>query len=109
MNKVLKAMLAGLFAVMLLTTPISIAEEPMVVAGELAAAELPEDEEYAQAMEILEGILSGQEEPDAAEEPTAVPTAVPLPTETPAETESSYSVSFVLPNGWTNTAKGHCQ
>ena len=106
MNKVLKAMLAGLFAVMLLTTQISIAEEPMVVAGELAAAELPEDEEYAQAMEILEGILSGQEEPDAAEEPTAVPTAVPLPTETPAETESSYSVSFVLPNGWTNTAKG---
>ena len=89
MNKVLKAMLAGLFAVMLLTMQISIAEEPMVVAGELAAAELPEDEEYAQAMEILEGILSGQEEPDAAEEPTAVPTAVPLPTETPAETESS--------------------
>ena len=40
MNKVLKAMLAGLFAVMLLTMQISIAEEPMVVAGELAAAEL---------------------------------------------------------------------
>ena len=106
MNKVMKAMLAGLMVVMLLTIQIGIAEEPMVVAGELAAADLPDDEEYADELEILEQILSGLDEQESTDEPTAVPTAVPLPTDTPMVTESPYSVSFVLPNGWTNTAKG---
>lgn len=104
MNKVMRAVLAALLMISLLIAQSAIAEEGMTVeaptASEPVAASLPE--EY---MEFLEGILPQDEEPENTEEPTAAPTAVPIPTEEPMETESPYTVSFVLPNGWTNTAK----
>lgn len=110
MNNAMKAVLSGLLAVGLLMAPGAIAEEPMVVAGEVEAASLPED--YEGAMGLLEDLITEAiqsevpEETEPAEEATPVPTAVPIPTEIPAETESPYTVSFILPNGWTNASRG---
>ena len=82
-------------------------EAPAMVVEEPVAGEYSEDAGggYDEFEEIeYPGMTVETEEP--AEQPTAVPTAVPLPTEIPQETESPYTVTFVLPSGWTNTAKG---
>lgn len=102
MNKVMRALLTALLLMSFLVPQTGIAEEPMTV-SEPVAASLPE--EYLEELGILEDIIT-QEEPEIIEEPTAAPTAVPLPTEEPQEPESPYEISFVLPNGWTNTSKG---
>ena len=102
MNKVMRVLLAALLLMTFLMPQSGIAEEPMT-ASEPVAASLPE--EYAEQLGLLEEILT-QEEPETIEKPTTVPTAVPIPTEEPQETESPYSISFILPNGWTNVSKG---
>ena len=106
MNKVMRAVLAALLMVSLLAAH-SVFAEAMIVeaptASDPVAASLPD--EYLEGLEGLEEIITQESEPEITEEPTAAPTAVPIPTEEPMETESPYTVSFVLPNGWTNTAK----
>lgn len=106
MNKVMRAVLAALLMVSLLAAH-SVFAEAMTVeaptASDPVAASLPD--EYLEGLEGLEEIITQESEPEITEEPTAAPTAVPIPTEEPMETESPYTVSFVLPNGWTNTAK----
>ena len=104
MNQAIKAVLCGFLAAGLLLGSGSIAEEPMLVAGEVEAAELPED--YEGAIDFLEGLFSSVTETEVPQEPTPAPTAVPVPTEIPMETESPYTVAFTLPNGWTNAARG---
>ena len=106
MNKVMRAVLAALLMVSLLAAHSGFAETMTVeapTASDPVAASLPD--EYLEGLEGLEEIITQESEPEITEEPTAAPTAVPIPTEEPMETESPYTVSFVLPNGWTNTAK----
>ena len=106
-----KAVIALMLAVMMICMTgicaAAQAEAPAMVVEEPVAGEYSDDAggSYDDYQEIeYPGVQTEPEEP--AEQPTAVPTAVPLPTEIPQETESPYTVSFVLPAGWTNAAKG---
>ncbi len=103
MNKVLGALLTAFLLLSFLMPQAGNAEEPMTV-SEPVAASLPE--EYLEELGILEEILTQEDDPEISEEPAAVQTAVPIPTEEPQVTGSPYEISFVLPNGWTNVAKG---
>ena len=104
MTKNINAGIAALLALAMLFMSgifsFSHAEAPAMVVEEPVAGEYSEDADGGLELEE-EVTYPGIEE----EQPTVAPTAVPLPTDVPQEPESEYTVSFVLPTVWTNTAK----
>ncbi len=103
MSKNINAGVAALLALAMLFMSglfsISRAEAPAMVVEAPVAGEYSDDADGG--LEIEEEVSYPGEE----EEPPAIQTAVPLPTEEPQEIEATYTVSFVLPTVWTNTAK----
>lgn len=110
MNKYRKtAWMAALAAFVLCfcgAVPSALAEEPSIVAEAPTAGDYSGDADGGLEFfeDLFDSIIDSETEMPS-KEPTPAPTAVPLPTEEPQEAEPSYSVVFVLSEGWTNAAK----